>query len=67
MDKDILPATDTLPARVTPAVAGEQLGITRRSVLNWIADGRITGLRVGGRWYIPVTALHEIKRQVIAT
>ena len=49
----------------TLAEAAEYLGLSVRTVRRWVADGRITGYRIGPR-HIRVD-LNEINNGVIAT
>lgn len=40
------------PELLTPAEVAALLRVTRRTVYQWITDGRLPALRAGGRWRI---------------
>ena len=53
-------AADRLPVRAFSVIeAAEQLGLSRSTVYNLIADGRLASLRVGGRRLVPTSAIEE--------
>lgn len=37
----------------------EALGVTRRTLYNWIKDGKIKAIKIGNRWRITEDALQE--------
>ncbi|MGH2488190.1 MAG: helix-turn-helix domain-containing protein, partial [Candidatus Limnocylindria bacterium] len=40
---------------LTPREVAQELGVTVRTVQRWIATGRLSGSRVGGRMRVPRT------------
>ena len=51
---------DRLPVRALSVVeAAEQLGLSRSTIYNLIADGRLASLRVGGRRLVLTSAIEE--------
>ncbi len=54
-------ATDAVERRAyTPAEAAEVLGLSEQAVRDLCRDGRIRGIKLGGQWRIPRTALEEV-------
>ena len=45
---------------LTPREVAQELGVTVRTVQRWIANGRLSGSRVGGRMRVPRAALREV-------
>jgi excisionase family DNA binding protein len=37
---------------MTPAEAGQLLGVTVRTIYQWITDGALPAAKIGGRWRI---------------
>jgi excisionase family DNA binding protein len=52
----------SLPALYTPEEAAAKLKVSRRAVYQWLADGRLTGLRAGQHWRIPEEELIRFMR-----
>lgn len=42
---------------LTTGQVARRLGVTRQTIVNWVKQRRLPGLRVGGRLMIPATAL----------
>ena len=53
----------SMPALYTPDEAAAKLKVTRRAVYQWLADGRLKGLRVGQHWRIPEEELISFMRK----
>jgi excisionase family DNA binding protein len=51
--------SEALPQLATPAEVAEQLGFAPESVSRMCRQGRLPGVKVGGRWYIHVGKLRE--------
>ncbi len=51
------------PARkskyLTTGEVAKRLGLTRQTIVNWVNNGSLKGVRLGGRIMIPRTALSE--------
>lgn len=44
---------------LTPREAGEWLGVTPRTVVRWIREGKMKGVKVGRVWRV---SSHEVNR-----
>jgi excisionase family DNA binding protein len=52
--------TKTNPQLVTSAQAAKLLSCCRRSVLNWIRDGRLSAVRIGHSVRIPLAEIERL-------
>lgn len=49
-------------ALVTPEQAARELDVSATTVRRWLAEGRLEGVRVGGRLRLEREALHRVVR-----
>lgn len=58
------------PTQLSVNQAAEALGVSRRSVLRWVAEGTITATRLGtgetGAWMITQTEVDRVKAEMQA-
>ena len=47
---------------LTTGQVGGRLGVSRQTVVNWIKKGLLPGIRLGGRFMVPSTALTRFAR-----
>lgn len=53
-------------AYLTVTEVADRLRVTRQAVYNWIADGRLRAVRVGGKSVrIPISSVDELLRPVV--
>jgi len=63
-----MPTTDFL----TPDEAAEVLGVSRSTVIRWIADEEavhdteLRGMKVGGRWLVSNASVRELRDEIKA-
>jgi len=50
------------PQYLTTGQVASRLGVTRQTIVNWVKQARLPGLRIGGRVMIPATALAPFAR-----
>ena len=50
--------TDQLRAML--ADLGVEVG--KKAVIEWLVRGRVKGVKIGGRWYIPMTEVERLMR-----
>jgi excisionase family DNA binding protein len=55
------PAQTELPA-LTPRDVAKALGVSDKTVRRWIAEGRVAGVRIGGRLRVAPEALEILIR-----
>ena len=49
---------------LTPVEAAARLGVTRATVVQWMRKGIVKAYKMGGRYYIPETALAALLKDV---
>jgi excisionase family DNA binding protein len=49
---------------LTPVEAAARLGVTRATVFQWMRRGSIRAYKMGGRYYIPQTAMAALLKDV---
>lgn len=45
---------------VIPSEAAASLGVTKQTVLRWIAEGQIAHVKIGSRYRIPVSEIDRL-------
>jgi excisionase family DNA binding protein len=58
----VVSQTQETPRYLTTTEIGRRLGVSRQTVVNWIKQGVLTGVRLGGRWMIPATVLARFEQ-----
>jgi excisionase family DNA binding protein len=48
---------------LTPKEVGEKLGISIKTVNNYLNSGKMAGYKIGGRWRIPTKSVEEFLLQ----
>jgi excisionase family DNA binding protein len=51
---------DMEPIFCSIADAGKAIGVSRATVYNWIAEGRIEAVRVGGRRLVKIESIRRL-------
>jgi excisionase family DNA binding protein len=54
-------AQDT-PQYLTTGKVGRRLGVSRQTVVNWVKQGLLPGVRMGSRLMVPATAMSRFAR-----
>ncbi len=54
-------AQDT-PQYLTTGKVGRRLGVSRQTVVNWVKQGLLPGVRMGGRLMVPATVMSRFAR-----
>lgn len=55
--------TDSNPLAISPAKAGQKLGLSTGVIRNMVITGELPAIRVGRRWLIPVQGLEQWLRE----
>jgi excisionase family DNA binding protein len=43
------------------AAAADTLGVTTGTIRAWLRQGRLTGIKIGGLWFVPAVALARLE------
>lgn len=45
---------------LTPEEVAERCRVTRRTVYDWLGDGKLPGVRIARKWLVPVEGLERL-------